>query len=82
MRLLSPTRLSPNQTALNLRRIGTATDAVVERRQGSISSTLSCFDRVVITSTLPDNCHPRETLIYSAFPAVQGSTAIFDHPSG
>jgi hypothetical protein len=31
----------------------------VERHQASISSTLSCFDPVVVTGTLPDICHPR-----------------------
>ena len=34
-------------------------NAFVERHQASISSTLACFDRVVITGTLPDICHPR-----------------------
>jgi hypothetical protein len=30
----------------------------VERHQASIRGTLSCFDRVVVTGTLPDICHP------------------------
>lgn len=31
----------------------------VERHQEDISGTLSCFDRVVITGTLPDICHAK-----------------------
>lgn len=31
----------------------------VERHQASISSTLSCFDRIVVTGTLPGICHSR-----------------------
>jgi hypothetical protein len=30
----------------------------VQRHQDNIGGTLSCFDRVVITGTLPDICHP------------------------
>jgi hypothetical protein len=29
----------------------------VERHQEDISGTLSCFDRVVITGTVPEICH-------------------------
>jgi len=31
----------------------------VERHQEEIGGVLSCFDRVVITGTLPDICHPK-----------------------
>ena len=30
----------------------------VERHQDRISGVLSCFDRVVLTGTLPDICYP------------------------
>jgi len=31
----------------------------VERHQEDIAGVLSCFDRVIVTGTLPDICHPR-----------------------
>ena len=31
----------------------------VEQHQDEIGCVLSCFDRVVITGTLPDICHPK-----------------------
>jgi hypothetical protein len=34
----------------------------VEQHQDEIGCVLSCFDRVVITGTLPDICHPKELL--------------------
>ena len=33
-------------------------NAFVEQHQDEIGCVLSCFDRVVITGTLPDTCHP------------------------
>jgi len=34
-------------------------NAFVERHQEEISGVLSCFDRVIVTGTLPDICHPK-----------------------
>jgi hypothetical protein len=36
-----------------------AMNPFVEGHQASIISTLSCFDQVGVTGTLPDICHPR-----------------------
>ena len=36
----------------------------VERHQSEIGCVLSCFDRVVITGTFPDICHPRAMAAY------------------
>jgi hypothetical protein len=36
----------------------------VERHQKEIGCVLSCFDRVVITGTFPDICHPRAMAAY------------------
>jgi hypothetical protein len=48
----------------------------VERHQGSISSTLSCFDRVVLTGTLPDICHPRAMASFLDYHQIR----LFDFP--
>ena len=48
----------------------------VERHQDSISSTLSCFDRVVITGTLPDICHPRAMAGFLDYHGIR----LFDFP--
>jgi hypothetical protein len=48
----------------------------VERHQVSISSTLSCFDRVVVTGTLPDICHPRAMAGFLDYHQVR----VFDFP--
>ena len=48
----------------------------VERHQTSISNTLSCFDRVVITGTLPDICHPRAMAGFLDYHKVR----LFDFP--
>lgn len=48
----------------------------VERHQASISSTLSCFDRVVVTGTLPDICHPRAMAGFLDYHKVR----LFDFP--
>jgi hypothetical protein len=39
----------------------------VERHQEEIGSVLSCFDRVVITGTLPDICHPQAMAGYLSY---------------
>ena len=31
----------------------------VERYQEDVAGVLSCFDRVMVTGTLPDICHPK-----------------------
>jgi hypothetical protein len=31
----------------------------VERYQEDVVGVLSCFDRVIVTGTLPDICHPK-----------------------
>lgn len=51
-------------------------NAFVERHQASISSTLACFDRVVITGTLPDICHPRAMAGFLDYHKVR----LFDFP--
>jgi hypothetical protein len=48
----------------------------VERHQTSISSTRSCFDRVVVTGTLPDICHPRAMAGFLDYHQVR----LFDFP--
>jgi len=48
----------------------------VERHQASISSTLSCFDRVVVTGTLPDICHPKAMAGFLDYHKVR----LFDFP--
>jgi hypothetical protein len=48
----------------------------VVRHQESISSTLSCFDRVVVTGTLPDICHPRAMAGFLDYHKVR----LFDFP--
>jgi hypothetical protein len=48
----------------------------VERHQSSISSTFSCFDRVVVTGTLPDICHPRAMAGFLDYHKVR----LFDFP--
>jgi hypothetical protein len=36
----------------------------VEQHEDEIGCVLSCFDRVVITGTLPDICHPKAMAAY------------------
>jgi hypothetical protein len=48
----------------------------VERHQDNISGTLSCFDRVVVTGTLPDICHPRAMAGFLDYHGVR----LFDYP--
>ena len=48
----------------------------VERHRASISSTLACFDRVVITGTLPDICHPRAMAGFLDYQKIR----LFDFP--
>ena len=48
----------------------------LKRHQASISSTLSCFDRVVVTGTLPDICHPRAMASFLDYHKV----LLFDFP--
>jgi len=33
-------------------------NSFIERHQDDVGCVLSCFDRVVMTGTLPDICHP------------------------
>ena len=40
-----------------------------EQHLDEIGCVLSCFDRVVITSTLPDICHPKAMAGYLSDPA-------------
>ena len=39
----------------------------VERHQEEIGGVLSCFDRVVITGTWPDICHPKAMAGYLSY---------------
>jgi len=48
----------------------------VERHRASISNTLSCFDRVVITGTLPDICHAEAMGGYLGYHKIR----VFDYP--
>ena len=48
----------------------------VERHQDSISGVLSCFDRVVITGTLPDICHADAMGGYLGYHEIR----LFDYP--
>jgi hypothetical protein len=48
----------------------------VERHQDNISGTLSCFDRVVITGTLPDICHAKAMGGFLGYHKIR----IFDYP--
>jgi hypothetical protein len=48
----------------------------VERHAAKIRGTLSCFDRVVITGTLPDICHPGAMAAYLTARQVR----LFDYP--
>ena len=41
----------------------------VERHRGEISGVLSCFDRVVITGTLPDICYPQAMAGFLSYPS-------------
>jgi hypothetical protein len=51
-------------------------NAFVERHQDSISGVLSCFDRVVITGTLPDICHAKAVGGYLGYHKIR----LFDYP--
>src|SRR6266545_4417447 len=48
----------------------------VERHAAKILGTLSCFDRVVITGTLPDICHARAMANYLTAKGIR----LFDYP--
>jgi hypothetical protein len=48
----------------------------IERHQDSISGVLSCFDRVVITGTLPDICHAGAMGGYLGYLKIR----LFDYP--
>jgi len=48
----------------------------VERHQADISGVLSCFDRVVITGTLPEICHAKAMGGYLGY----RKTRLFDYP--
>jgi hypothetical protein len=48
----------------------------VERHAAKIVGTLSCFDRVVITGTLPDICHAEAVAMYLTARGVR----LFDYP--
>ncbi len=49
----------------------------VERHQNMIAGVISCFDRVVITGTLPDICHAKALAGYLSY----HHTRLFDFPS-
>jgi hypothetical protein len=48
----------------------------VESHQGSISGTLSCFDRVAVTATLPEICHSRAMAGFLDYHGIR----LFDFP--
>jgi hypothetical protein len=48
----------------------------IERHQDSISGVLSCFDRVIITGTLPDICHAGAMGGYLGYLKIR----LFDYP--
>nr|VFK00089.1 MAG: hypothetical protein BECKLFY1418B_GA0070995_11691 [Candidatus Kentron sp. LFY] len=49
----------------------------VERHRGEISGVLSCFDRVVITGTLPDICYPQAMAGFLSYQGIR----LFDYAS-
>ena len=49
----------------------------IERHQDSISGVLSCFDRVVITGTLPDICYAGAMAGFLSYHKIR----IFDYPN-
>nr|VFK20960.1 MAG: hypothetical protein BECKLPF1236A_GA0070988_102833 [Candidatus Kentron sp. LPFa]VFK34607.1 MAG: hypothetical protein BECKLPF1236C_GA0070990_102843 [Candidatus Kentron sp. LPFa] len=49
----------------------------VERHQGDIFGVLSCFDRVVITGTLPDICYPQAMAGFLSYQGIR----LFDYAS-
>ena len=48
----------------------------VERHAAKITGTMSCFDRVVITGTLPDICHAEAVARYLTARGIR----LFDYP--
>jgi hypothetical protein len=52
------------------------TNAFIARHQDEITGVLSCFDRVVITGTLPDICHPRAMAGFLEYRKIR----LFDFP--
>ena len=48
----------------------------VEQHEEAIGGVLSCFDRVVITVTLPDICHPKAMAGYLSYRDIR----LFDYP--
>lgn len=51
-------------------------NAFVERHRGMIAGVVSCFDRVVITGSLPDICHARALAGYLSYHDIR----LFDFP--
>jgi len=51
-------------------------NAFIERHSNEITAVLSCFDRVVITGTLPDICHARAMGGYLSYHQIR----LFDFP--
>ena len=51
-------------------------NAFVEQHQDEIGCVLSCFDRVVITGTWPDICHPKAMAGYLGARGIR----LFDFP--
>jgi hypothetical protein len=51
-------------------------NAFIEQHQDEIGCVLSCFDRVVITGTLPDICHARAMAAYLGGNGIR----LFDYP--
>ena len=47
----------------------------IEQHRDEIGCVLSCFDRVVITGTLPDICHPRPMAGYLSYRGIR----LFDY---
>jgi hypothetical protein len=50
--------------------------SLIERYKGQIAGVLSCYDRVVITGTLPQACYPEEMTYYLHIHDIP----IFDYP--
>ena len=51
-------------------------NAFAEQHEDEIGCVLSCFDRVVITGTLPDICHPKAMAGYLSYRDIR----LFDYP--
>jgi hypothetical protein len=44
----------------------------VERHEDQVTGVLSCFDRVVITGTLPDTCHAKALAGFLGYHGIRG----------